>query len=108
MLSYTGCLASRHPSNNGRRLVVLHRAAGGRDACTDLVHLRAAPVGRARTLSPPHPRPLSRGELTLPLHHAAPLSTSTAPPVAKMPEPALSTSEPLSSRCGCFREVSSR
>jgi hypothetical protein len=55
------------PSINGRRLV-LHRAAGGRDACTDLVHLRAAPVSRARTLSPPQPHP--RGELTLPLHAA--------------------------------------
>jgi hypothetical protein len=37
-----------------------------------------------------------------------PFPTSTAPPVAKMPEPASSTSEPLLSRRGCFREVSSR
>jgi hypothetical protein len=51
MLSYVGRLASRPPSNNGRRLIVLHRAAGGRDACTDLVHLRAAPVGHTRTLA---------------------------------------------------------
>jgi hypothetical protein len=58
MLSYAGRLASRPPSNNGRRLVVLHRAAGGRDACTDLVQLRATPVGRASTLSPLRPRPL--------------------------------------------------
>jgi hypothetical protein len=37
-----------------------------------------------------------------------PLPTSTAPTVAKMPEPTSSTSEPLPSRRGCFREVSSR
>jgi hypothetical protein len=71
MLSYAARLASRPPSNNDRRLIVLHRATCGRDACTYLVHLRAALVGRARTLSPPRPRPLPRDELTLPLHHAA-------------------------------------
>jgi hypothetical protein len=152
MLSYAGRLASRPPSNNGRRLVVLHRAAGGRDACTDLVHLRVGPVSRARTLSPPRLWPLPRGELTLPLHkaapaldlhraaggqdartglihlraapvsprllprgeltltlhHAAPLPTSTAPPVAEMLAPDSSTSQPLLSRRGRFREVSSR
>jgi hypothetical protein len=99
MLSYTGRLASRPPSNNGRRLVVLHRTAGGRDACTDLVHLRTSPVGRG------HFREVSSHYLSTTL---PPLLTSTAPTVAKMPEPASSTSEPLPSRRGYFCEVSSR